>query len=339
LPPGFLFAPLSATLAAPRFAFTPSPTALASSLPLPRLAVPALAAPALPAPAVAAALTPAVALANPVRAQLAGAVGSVAQAQPAARTQAAVASLGLMFDGTKARPSANAVDASAARPPDWSEDRRINAAIARLNESPIGRDLYAYVYKNHRNLSIQIDDDHSASYDARLVDQGGRKVLFLTEALVGRQSAETVAAYMAREFSDLYFESFPTSAERGYMSYSNMARVFADLTSSGRAADGYWWNRAKDQLSGGAYAMERYYGSWREAVQDDYYGRRRIQDSPFFGFLKGRDDSNTEPRAKLSLREQYDRGLIGYTQYRQMADYFDSIVVSERDWLNSTGRW
>ena len=161
----------------------------------------------------------------------------------------------------------------------------------------------------------------------------------LTESLVGRQSPEAVAAYMAREFSDLYFESFPASAERGYMSYSNMARVFADLTGSGRAADGYWWNRAKDQASGGAYAMERYYGSWREAVQDDYYGRRRIQDSPFFGFLKGRDDSNTEPRAKLSLREQYDRGLIGYAQFRQMADYFDSIVVSERSWLNSTGRW
>ena len=147
LPPGFLFAPLNAPLLTPRFAFTPSPAALTSVLPLPKLAIPALAAPALPAPAVAAALTPAAAAASPVRAQLAGAVQTVAQAQPASRAQAAGAASSLLFDGMKAVPApVNAVDAAAARPPDWSEDRRINAAIARLNESAIGRDLYAYVY-------------------------------------------------------------------------------------------------------------------------------------------------------------------------------------------------
>lgn len=329
LPPGALFMPaLGSSLTTPRFALTPTPLAFAPTLP----AVPVLKA-ALPQVALPAVARPAVAAA-PVRAALAETVRTIADAKATERPGAVSAAAANLFDGLKARGAANAV-----RMPDWSEDRRINGAIQTLNRSAIGRDLYAQVYQNHSDLRIEVDDRPGANYDARLVRENGRKVLYLTEALVDRQSPEVLAAYLAREFSDLYFESFPASAERGYMAYSNMTRVFAELTGSGLARDGYWWNRGKDQYSDGAYAMERYYGSWREAVQQDYYGQRSVRNSPFFNFLKGRDDSNADGRAKLSLREQYDRGMIDYRTYREMDQYFTTIVNSERDWLNSSGRW
>ena len=59
----------------------------------------------------------------------------------------------------------------------------------------------------------------------------------------------------------------------------------------------------------------------------------------FFRFVQGGDDSNTEPRAKLSLRQQYAQGLIGYSEYRRMSDYFRQSVRSETSWLSNTGRW
>ncbi|TBR24514.1 hypothetical protein EPO15_03905 [bacterium] len=333
LPPGMLFAPTLSSYSTPRFALTPTPLALRATLPsvptltptLPRVALPAVAAVAAPT---------AVAAQTPVRAALAATVASIADAKPSQRPAAASAAASALFDGLKSRGAVNAI-----RTPDWSEDRRINAAIALLNRSEIGRDLYAQVYRNHQDLRIEVDDRPGANYDARLVVEAGRKTLYLTESLVDRQSPEVVAAYLAREMSDLYFESFPASAERGYMAYSNMTRVFADLSGSGKARDGYWWNRAKDQYTDGAYAMERYYGSWREAVQQDYAGTRRLRDSAFFNFLKGRDDSNAEGRSKMSLREQYDRGLISYSTYREMDQYFSTIVNSEVNWLNGSGRW
>jgi len=340
LPPGMLFMPTLTNLSTPRFALTPSPVAFQATLPmvpmltptLPRIALPsvAVALPALAAPA-------AVAAQAPVRAALAETVRSIADAKPAQRPAAAQAAAASMFDGMKSRGAVNAVEPQ--RTPDWWEDQRINRAIELLNTSPIGRDLYAQIYQNHRDLRIQIDETPGANYDARLVRDGGQKVLYLTKALANTQSAEVVAAYLAREMSDLYFESFPSSAERGYMAYSNMTRVFAELTGSGLARQGYWWNRSKDQRVDGTYAMERYYGSWREAVQQDYSGRTRLRDSAFFNFLKGRDDSNPEGRAKLSLREQYDRGLISYSTYQEMDRYFSTIVGSEVNWLNGSGRW
>ncbi|MBI5595285.1 MAG: hypothetical protein HY928_04265 [Elusimicrobia bacterium] len=337
LPPGILFAPLSAPLVTPRFMLTPSPLAFSPVLPAPAPLLPTLKAAAIPAIAAQAAPA-AMAAAAPVRAALAETVRTVAQAAPAQRSQAASAASASLFDGLKAKGAVNGV-AAFSRPPDWSEDRRINTAIARLNESSIGRDLYGYVYQNHPDLRIVVDDAAGANYDARLDRSGRQTTLHLTQALVDRQSPEVVAAYMAREFSDLYFASFPTSAERGYMAYSNMARVFAELTNSGRRADGYWWNRNKDQYTQGAYAMERYYGSWREAVVDHVNGRRDARSSAFFQFLKGRDDSNTEPASKLSLREQYNRGMISWSAYQEMDRYFGSILSSESQWLTSTDRW
>ncbi len=47
---------------------------------------------------------------------------------------------------------------------------------------------------------------------------------------------------------------------------------------------------------------------------------------------------NSDARSKLSLREQYDRGLISYSTYREMDQYFSTIVTSEVNWLNGSGR-
>lgn len=332
LPPGMLFMPTLTNISTPRFSLTPAPLAFRPTLPT----IPMLM-PTLPAVAVAA-VTPTMAAQAPVRAALANTVASIAEAKPSQAAGVQVAASAALFDGFKARGAVNAVQ-QPERAPDYYEDQRINRAIELLNRSDIGRDLYAQIYANHRDLRIQVDDAPGASYDARLVQGNGQKVLYLTKALVDRQSPEVVAAYLAREMSDLYFASYPASAERGYMAYSNMTRVFAELTGSGLSRQGYWWNRTKDQYVDGAYAMERYYGSWREAVQQDYSGSTRLRNSAFFNFLKGRDDSNTDGRSKLSLREQYDRGMISYSTYREMDQYFSTIVNSEVNWLNGSGRW
>lgn len=339
LPPGMLFMPTLSSFATPRFALTPSPVAFRPTLPSVPMLTPTLPNVAMPAAVVAqpALLSPAAAAATPVRAALTQTAASIAEAKPSQRASVEASATSALFDGLKSRGAVNAVEPQ--RVPDRWEDQRINRAIELLNQSAIGRDLYAQIYSNHQDLRIQIDDAPGASYDARLVQGNGQKVLYLTKDLVDRQSPEVVAAYLAREMSDLYFASYPASAERGYMAYSNMTRVFAELTGSGLARQGYWWNRSKDQYTGGAYAMERYYGSWREAVQQDYSGRTRLRDSAFFNFLKGRDDSNAGGQSKLSLREQYDRGLISYSTYREMDQYFSTIVNSEVNWLNGSGRW
>lgn len=251
---------------------------------------------------------------------------------------AAQSTLGRMFDGAgRSRPGA--VSTKDFRPPSWSEDRAINKAIARLSQSPIGADIYKYVYDNHRDLRILVDDDKSAVYDARLDQRSGKPVIYLTEALVRKQSAEVVAAYLAREMSDLYFAAFPASAERGYMAYSNMVRAYAELTNSGQASRRYWWDTGRDQWTGEAYAMQRYYGSWKEAVADYQHQGRDIRNSPFFRFLQGRDDSNADPLSKLSLPELYRQGKITWARYQEMNTYYAQFLGSETSWLSQSGRW
>ncbi|MFH2201973.1 MAG: hypothetical protein ABIJ96_02555 [Elusimicrobiota bacterium] len=273
-----------------------------------------------------------------VRGRLRAAEKGVAKSVKTGAFQAARSKLGELFDGLKGR-GANAVSGTADfRPPNGPEDRRINRALARLADSPVGLDLYTYVYQNY-NLEIMVDDDRNASYDARLDRGSGRDILYLTRSLVNNESKEVVAAYIAREMSDLYFETFPESAERGYMAYSNMVRVFAELTDSGLARYGHWWDTGKDQRVDGAYAMERYYGSWKEAVHDYYYAGRSIQRSPFFGFLKQSDDSNAGSASHRSLSERYRRGEITYRRYYEMKDYFKRMVDSETEWIGDTGRW
>jgi len=252
--------------------------------------------------------------------------------------ESAHAQSGRIFDGLGQLSVGEFADMLAFRPPTWSEDKRINGALKRLADSSIGLDIYKYVYENHKDLRILVDDDRNAAYDARLSRQNGKPVIYLTRNLLEKQSLEVVASYVAREMSDLYFDAFPASAERGYLAYSNMARTYAELTGSGLSRKGYWWDTSRDQWTGEAYAMQRYYGSWKEAVENAYRYGSDVRDSAFFRFLKGRDDSNTDPQAKLSLRELYYKGRVSYQQYQEMSQYFDTFVGSEKSWMNDSGR-
>ncbi len=242
--------------------------------------------------------------------------------------------LNALFDAA-AGPSALDI-----RPPDGSEDRRINRALQALGNTPVGLSVYRAVYQKYgANLTIRVDDDRNASYDARVSRENGRPVLDLTESLVDNNSAEAVAAYIAREMADLYYEDFPVSAERGFLSYSVMVRAYAEMTNSDLSAYGYAWDTQRDQKASGTPVIQRYYGSWKTAVQDTGRGwGQSIQQSEFFRFIQTRDDSNIEPRSKLSLRQQYDRGLISRSQYNEMIGYFNSITRSEIQWISDSGR-
>lgn len=327
--------PMLAMPAAPAFSPLRAPTLGALAAPSMLPAAPVLSPPAasLAAPAggmPAAALPEAPTAKAPVSDSLSGIVSAVdaAKAGPSGVERAGL-TLSNFFDAAGGGSGPQAF-----RPPDGREDRRINAALQALGRSPVGLSVYQHVYQKHGSaLSIKVDDDRNASYDARLKFEDGRPVLYLTESLVNGP-AEATAAFIAREFADLYFESFPASAERAYMSYGVMTRAFAEMTNSDLASNGYAWDHSRDRYDGGAYVLQRYYGSWKEATQS---GDPRA--SAFFRFLQSIDDSNIDPRAKLSLRQQYDRGLISYSTYRQMRDYFDGIVRSEVDWLGNTGRW
>lgn len=225
------------------------------------------------------------------------------------------------------------------RLPDWSENRGINAAIRRLSKSPVGGDVYRYVYDNYRDLTIKVDDTPGASYDARSTRENGKPVVYLTESLVDNESTEVLASYLVRELSDLYYEGVPLSAERGYLAYSNQLRTFAELTGSGRRSWGdvrWTWN--KDQVVNGTYVFKRLYDSWKQGLMDTKsWGDVRDQD--FFRFIRTVDDSNAGRDAKKTLAELYREGRIDYATYEQMRGYFDQIVGTERDWLRSTNRW
>lgn len=220
------------------------------------------------------------------------------------------------------------------RSPDQLEDARINQALGLLGRSSVGASVYREIYNRWGSrLTIHVDNDPRASYDSRLIEDAQAPKIFLTESLL-RESPEAVAAYIARAMAHLYYAEFPESAERSYMAYGVMVRTFAEITDSGLNSTGGWWDTARDQRSGGAYAIQRYYGSWKEAAQS---GDPRY--SAFFRFLQTGDDSQTGPNAKLSLLDQYYRGLIDYTTYWRMTRYFNQITRSETQWLNDTGRW
>ncbi|MFC1679518.1 hypothetical protein ACFL2T_04845 [Elusimicrobiota bacterium] len=245
-----------------------------------------------------------------------------------------------LFDGMRKLPGTNLVaNPRDVRPPSWNEDRRINKAIEAIYRSEIGKDVYGYVYENHPDITIMIDDDSRADYDSRLGWNRGKPVLYLTEKLVDNDSYEAIGAYIVRELSDLYLASFPESAERLYMAYSNMARSFAEMTDSGLSRYGHWWDQDKDQWSGDAYSMERYYGSWKEAVTDDYYGNKTVRRSAFYRWLKGLDDPGKSNDYGRSLYDLYRRGTISYREYKDMDEYYRGYVGTEASWLRDTERW
>lgn len=238
-----------------------------------------------------------------------------------------------VFDaGVKApndAPSFGPLGLPSFRAPDGFENQRIANAVSYLSPSrtPIGADLYAKAYNDYgARLSVLVDDDHNASYDARLYWKDGSPVLSLTRDLLSRGSDAAVAAFLVRELSHLYYKDFPDSTERSWMAHSAMVRTFAEITNSGRD----WWDRSNDLDRGGRYVVKAFYDSWRDALRsnDPRYGT-------FFNWLKSGSDSKSGPNSGLSLREQYDRGLISWQTYNQMNQYFGTLVDSERRWLNA----
>ena len=247
---------------------------------------------------------------------------------------------GRLFDGNgNLRAAVNAADVQDWRNPDWSEDRRINRALESLYRSAAGTDLYNDIRRNHAQLRIRVDTDRNSNYDARMRWEDGNPVLYLTESLVDNESKEVVAAYIAREFTDLYFNDFPASVELNYIAHGTMLRVFAELTDSGRSRDGYWWNRSKDQRVGNAYAMESYYGSWKKAVYDQVRFGADVRNSEFFEYLRDQDVSNKDPNSSKTLRRHYREGTLTYDQYRRFAGQFSDLNQAESAWFGDTGRW
>jgi len=247
---------------------------------------------------------------------------------------------GRLFDGFgKHRGAVNAADAQSWRNPDWSEDRRINRALRTLYDSETGGALYDDIRRNHSELKIRVDTDRESYYDARMRWEDGSPVLYLTESLVDNDSKEVVAAYIAREFTDLYFNDFPASAELNYLAHGSMLRVFAELTDSGMERYNYWWDQSKDQRVGNSYAMESYYSSWKQAAYDRARYGTSIGRSEFFEYLKDQDISNKDPNSRKTVRQHYRDGNITYSQYRDFTRQFDELTEAESSWFGNTGRW
>lgn len=305
---------LSAPSLAPTLSLAPAPSPLLQS--------------ALPAPSAAA--LPAAAEAPNAKATLENA--GAALAAPNA-DQAAVSRR--TFDAALAAPS----DAPSFLPPggapnfrapDHYENGRIGNAVGLLSQArtPIGADLYAKAYADYgASLQVLVDDDRHASYDARLHWQNGRPVLSLTQDLLRRGSDAVLASFLVRELSHLYYRDFPDSAERSWMAHSAMVRTFAEITGSSRG----WWDYHSDLNRDGREVMRSFYDSWTDALSRGNDPRN----GTYFQWLKSGSDSKSGPNASLSLREQYDRGLIGWGAYRQMDQYFGSLVDSERRWLRA----
>lgn len=319
---------LSATAASPLASVAPSAPAKASAAPRTLKALPGSPAAASP-----------INRKNPVRASLSAQAEKTAP-QAAKGLTAARLDAGRLFDGTgDLRRAVNAADARDWRNPDWSEDRRINRALETLYRSASGTDLYNDIRRNHAQLRIRVDTDRNSNYDARMRWEDGNPVLYLTESLVDNESKEAVAAYIAREFTDLYFNDFPASVELNYVAHGTMLRVFAELTDSGRARYGYWWDRSKDQRVGNAYAMESYYGSWKKAVYEKVRDGVDVGRSEFFEYLRDQDLSNKDPNSRKTLRQHYREGNLTYDQYRRFARQFADLTEAEAAWFGDTGRW
>lgn len=310
--------PTASLLPAPSLAPTLSPLAAAPSL------LPAL----MPAPLAAA---PAAAEAPKAQASLAAA--GAALAAPNA-DQAAVSRR--TFDAALAAPNdaPSFGDLSGGAPSfreaDHYENGRIANAVGLLSPSrtPIGADLYAKAYNDFgASLLVRVDDDRHANYDARLYWQNGAPVLSLTQDLLRNGSDAVIASFLVRELSHLYYREFPDSAERSWMAHSAMVRTFAEITGSNRG----WWDYHSDLNRNGREVMRSFYDSWTDALSRGNDPRH----GTYFSWLKTGSDSKSGPNASLSLREQYERGLIGYGTYRQMDQYFGSLIDSERRWLRA----
>ncbi|MDX6769932.1 MAG: hypothetical protein SF051_10395 [Elusimicrobiota bacterium] len=233
-----------------------------------------------------------------------------------------------VFDAAVAAPNDSALPGGLGfRAPDGHENARIGSAVGLLSRTPIGRDIYAKAYNDYGSrLQVLVDDAPGASYDARLNWQNGAPVLSLTRDLLNRGSDAAVAALLVREMSHLYYKDFPDSAERSWMAHSVMVRTFAEITGSGPR----WWDYTSDLARDGRHLMSAFYASWADAMRrhhDPRYG-------DFFRWLRSGSESKSGPNAALSLRDLYDRGLLGWNQYRQMDSYFTGLVSSERRWLN-----
>lgn len=310
----------------------PSLSPTASLLPSPSLAPTLSLAPApslLPAPALTA--FPAAAEAPTAKGSLEAA--GAALAAPRA-DQAAVSRR--TFDAALAAPNdapsfgGLSGGAPSFREADHYENGRIAAAVGLLSPSrtPIGADLYAKAYNDFgASLLVRVDDDRRAGYDARLYWQDGRPVLSLTQDLLRRGSDAVIASFLVRELSHVYYREFPDSAERSWMAHSAMVRTFAEITGSNRR----WWDYQSDLNRDGREVMRSFYDSWTDALARGTDPRH----GTYFQWLKTGSDSKSGPNAALSLREQYDRGLIGWGAYRQMDQYFGSLVDSERRWLRA----
>ena len=247
---------------------------------------------------------------------------------------------GRLFDGTgNHRGLVNAADAQSWRNPDWSEDRRINRALRSLYDSETGSALYNDVRSNQPDLRIRVDTARDSYYDARMRWEDGNPVLYLTESLVDNESKEALAAYIAREFTDLYFIDFPASVEMNYLAHGSMLRVFAELTDSGRSRYNYWWDQSKDQRVGDSYAFESYYGSWKTAAYNKERFGTAVRRSEFFRYLKNQDISNKDPNSSKTIHQHYQNGDISYSTYRRFAKQFGELTDAEASWFGDTGRW
>ncbi|MBI4349668.1 MAG: hypothetical protein HY553_22725 [Elusimicrobia bacterium] len=202
-------------------------------------------------------------------------------------------------------------------------DPRINSALQTVSRSRVGLDIYNAIYQKHGgDLELRVDTDYRATYDARLAYEGGKPVIHVTDNMLRRESPEFVASRIVREMTHDYFDAFPASVELEYLANSAMVRTYAETTGS----NSRWWNTRLDRWEEGAYATQRFFGSWREAVVD-YYGRGRpVQDSPFFRWIDGNGKS---------LQELYNERKIDYDTFRQMSDYFQQMVSSESRWVRN----
>lgn len=220
--------------------------------------------------------------------------------------------------------------AQAAAEPDFmmfggNLDPRIATSLQTLGHSAVGLSIYQNIHNKYGgSLQLRVDNNPSATYDARVSFEGSNPVITVTDNLLRRESAEFAGSFIAREMAQLYYGSFPASVERDYLAHSAMVRTYAEITGS----NNNWWDRRRDRYQDGRYAMQSFFQSWREASNDYYARGRNIQDSPFFRYLQGNGGQ--------TLEQQYYAGTITPGTYREMSDYFRQMGQAEYDWLRNS---